>query len=304
MLERALKSVFSQTYKNWELIVVDDNDPDSIYRKRTELLIEKQPNDKKIKYLKNNRNRGSSFSRNKGIRKTKGEWIAFLDDDCEWMPHKLKKQLDLFQHSDIDKLGVIYCNMLYIDKMLRPFLKTDFTFRGNRLERFVIQQRGIGTSLLLVKSEIFERIKGFPKTWSEQDFILETNIISQGYGFDFCKDILAKSYIHEHSRISNSDKKIEGITQSYEESKKYFHLLNVFQKMSLCSEYQNKLSQAYARRKIKIPAIRAFTLSVFWNPIHFYKRKVLFRIFLGEKAADVLDKIIRKLKCIGPKYYS
>lgn len=93
LLERAIKSVLLQTYNNWEIIIVDDNSTDD-----TKLVVEKF-NDDKIRYITLIGKTGGAAARNVGINNANGEYVAFLDDDDEWLPEKLKKQFDLFSAS-------------------------------------------------------------------------------------------------------------------------------------------------------------------------------------------------------------
>ena len=83
-----IESVLVQTYKNWELIIVDDCSSDE-----TEEIVSHFLVDKRIRYLKNENNSGAAFSRNKALREANGKWIAFLDSDDIWMAEKLEKQL-------------------------------------------------------------------------------------------------------------------------------------------------------------------------------------------------------------------
>lgn len=85
-VERAVKSVLSQTFKDREIIVVDDGSKDSTVSVLNSF-------GEKIKVL-TTENRGVSAARNTGVRHSKGKYIAFLDSDDEWLPEKLKKQLD------------------------------------------------------------------------------------------------------------------------------------------------------------------------------------------------------------------
>ena len=83
----SIKSVLSQTYKNWELIIVDDCSTDNT----DEVVAGFQ--DVRINYLKNEKNSGAAISRNRALREANGRWIAFLDSDDIWHPKKLEKQL-------------------------------------------------------------------------------------------------------------------------------------------------------------------------------------------------------------------
>lgn len=92
-IEKTIQSVLDQTYPNWELIIVDDCSTDN-----TDEVLEKIK-DTRIHYLKNEKNSGAAVSRNKALRKAKGQWIAFLDSDDLWMPNKLEKQIRFMEEN-------------------------------------------------------------------------------------------------------------------------------------------------------------------------------------------------------------
>ena len=92
-IEETIQSVLNQTYPNWELIIVDDCSTDN-----TDEVLEKIK-DTRIHYLKNEKNSGAAVSRNKALRKAKGQWIAFLDSDDLWMPNKLEKQIRFMEEN-------------------------------------------------------------------------------------------------------------------------------------------------------------------------------------------------------------
>lgn len=91
----AIESVIDQTYKNWELLIVDDCSTDN-----TDGIVEHYLTDKRIKYMKNDVNSGAAYSRNYALRKAKGKWIAFLDSDDLWYPEKLEHQINYMTEKD------------------------------------------------------------------------------------------------------------------------------------------------------------------------------------------------------------
>ena len=82
----SIESVLVQTYSNWELIIVDDFSSDN-----TKESINIYLNDKRIKYIKLDENKGAALARNKAIEVANGDYIAFLDSDDIWNKNKLKK---------------------------------------------------------------------------------------------------------------------------------------------------------------------------------------------------------------------
>ncbi|TBN00175.1 glycosyltransferase family 2 protein [Hyunsoonleella flava] len=97
-IKATIQSVLSQTYTNWELLIIDDASTDGTL----EIIngfISKQKN---INVLQNQVNQGAAVSRNLGIKKASGDFIAFLDSDDLWKPSKLEKQVEFMIKHNID----------------------------------------------------------------------------------------------------------------------------------------------------------------------------------------------------------
>ncbi len=108
--EEAIESVFSQTYENWELLLVDDGSADGS-TEIAQYYAQKYP--EKVHFLQHegHQNRGMSATRNLGVRHAKGDYIAFLDSDDAWLPHKLEQQVKFMQ--SYPDAGMIYGKSLY-----------------------------------------------------------------------------------------------------------------------------------------------------------------------------------------------
>lgn len=111
-IRKTIKSVISQTYENWELIIVDDCSTDN-----TDEVVSPFLKDQRIRFLKNEKNSGAAISRNRALREAKGKWIAFLDSDDLWMPDKLKKQIRFMKTNDY---YFSYTNYIEIDEQSNP----------------------------------------------------------------------------------------------------------------------------------------------------------------------------------------
>ena len=96
-ISESIQSVLTQSYQNWELLVIDDASVDST----KEIIQQFAEKDTRIHFLENPSNKGTHHTRNKGIKAAQGDFIAFLDADDQWKPEKLKKQLDLLLHENI-----------------------------------------------------------------------------------------------------------------------------------------------------------------------------------------------------------
>ena len=87
-----LNSIIHQTYKNWRLVLIDDNSNDGTSELITD-FINNKINKKKIVFIKNNKNKGQAYSRNLALKYCNSEYVAFIDADDLWEKNKLKKQI-------------------------------------------------------------------------------------------------------------------------------------------------------------------------------------------------------------------
>jgi glycosyltransferase involved in cell wall biosynthesis len=153
-LSRAIQSVLSQTYSNWELLVVDDGSTDNT-RKVVNEYIKK---DNRIKYFYKE-NGGQGSARNLGIKHASGEYIAFLDSDDEWLPEKLELQIDLLEKNDDADFSFCDANFI-IDEFVRSVVslrpKTNDLFM-----EILTAQNGLLPSTLVVRRSVIESIGGF-----------------------------------------------------------------------------------------------------------------------------------------------
>lgn len=94
-ISQSIESVLKQTYKNWELLIVDDCSTDNTFQ-----VIRPFLHDSRIKIYKGNSNHGAAICRNKGLKEAKGRWIAFLDSDDLWTPDKLEKQIKFMKKNN------------------------------------------------------------------------------------------------------------------------------------------------------------------------------------------------------------
>lgn len=106
-ISQSIESVLSQSYTNWELIIVDDCSSDNTVE------IVSSFNDERIKFFKNEKNSGAAFSRNRALREASGKYVAFLDSDDLWSENKLEKQISFMELNDF---SFSYTNYERIDE--------------------------------------------------------------------------------------------------------------------------------------------------------------------------------------------
>lgn len=166
LLIRAIDSVLKQTFKDFELIVVDDHSSDNTGS------VVKTISDPRVKYTLNKRIKGACGARNVGIFSSKGKWVAFLDDDDEWLPDKLFSQYNLIQNSDT------LTGMICTDYALIKGTNHKPIIIKNRPEGWIHKKLLYGyqigcLSSVVVRSVILRNINGFDERFkSNQDWDL------------------------------------------------------------------------------------------------------------------------------------
>lgn len=164
ILSRAINSVLNQTYSNIEIIVVDDNDPNTDFRHNTELLMKRYENNHQVKYIKHDKNKNGSAARNTGIKWSNGVYIAFLDDDDEFLPDKIEKQVATLERLDAT-WGACYTSYYKMNK--HGYMQNGFEKRqGNLLVEALMRNLYIQAgSNLLVRKEVVNDINGFDESF-------------------------------------------------------------------------------------------------------------------------------------------
>ena len=199
-MKRAIQSVLEQTYYELECIVVDDASEE-----QTEEAISSFEDDR-LRYFRHEKNKGASAARNTGIRHSKGELIAFLDDDDEWMIDKLEKQVELLIKSK-QNIGLIYSWMSYMKGQKELYLYNP-KLKGHIFKDMLDKQAIGNSSTLLVRRQVIEKIGGFDESLprgNDGDFIRR---VCRKYEVDYVPEVLVKVYTeHGSERISDQRKK-------------------------------------------------------------------------------------------------
>lgn len=158
---RAINSVLNQTYKHFEIIVVDDNGEGSENQLMTESILKEYISNKKIKYLKHKKNINGSAARNTGFEYSIGEYINYFDDDDEMGVDKLEKQVD-FMKSHL-KVMACFCDTLSVYNEKKTFLKNPIIV-DNAVE-LLLNKVFFNTSTVLFRRSVIEKLKGFDETY-------------------------------------------------------------------------------------------------------------------------------------------
>jgi len=249
----AVYSVLKQTYKNLEVIVVDDNGLGSEQNLLTkEAMQELLINDQRVKYIELEKNSGGSIARNIGIEVSGGKYISFLDDDDEYYSTKLERQLEFYKTVFPKNDGFINCQMeVYSGNRLVRTVKTEVD--ESNLLFSAVSEKILGTpSLFLPRSLIFsvnlftDRIKG-------QEWDLIVKLVDKGYGFKHMAEKLVRINISENSITSEGkiDKKVKGIENIYLKQCSYFSAFSTKEIAKINHSHYLKLSDAYLTENFK-----------------------------------------------------
>lgn len=184
LLHRALDSVIAQTFKDIEILVIDDcshDDPNSVI---------KEYDDARIKYIRQNVNQGVAAARNRGLREAKGKFVAFLDDDDEWFPEKLSKQVEKFLQSS-PQVGLIYTGVETV--MDEGYTEIQIpTERGNVYRKLLYKNCIHGGSSTMIRRNIITNIGFFDESLlaiEDYDYWLR---ISRYYNFEYIEEPLVR----------------------------------------------------------------------------------------------------------------
>lgn len=248
-LANAVNSALNQTYKNIELVIVDDSPSD--YEKRAEVkaYAESIEHDKVI-YLQNEKNLGGSLTRNRGIDASTGDYIAFLDDDDEYTPDKIEKQLRFMLEND--------CDMTFSNTVMckngKPVEVRDFkdipAFDNESLLHYHLLYHLTGTSTYMFKAEKLREIGGFDNALCGQEFILMLKAIEGGLKIRYMdvNDVLHT--ISAEGSISFSRNKIQGEKNLYEIKKRFFTRLSKKEIKYINFRYHAIMAIAYKRNSM------------------------------------------------------
>ena len=228
-LDATIKSVINQTYKNWELFLINDGSSDNSLEIAVKYL-----NDKRFKLISYKKNRGPAYSRNLGIRRAQGEYICFLDSDDLWEKKKLKTQIIFMKKKNIDLSCTNYqpFSENKIFKEIKPR-------RNYNFEKF-IHDTSICTSTMMIRKRSLKNIK-FINGYKFDDYIFKCFLLKKNRFFTLNRN-LVKYRIRPKSVSSN---KVSNFFDVWKINNKIFKL-NFFKNLyCLISISYNSLKKYY-----------------------------------------------------------
>jgi teichuronic acid biosynthesis glycosyltransferase TuaG len=204
---RAIESVLSQTYKEWELIIVDDGSEDNSVESIENFIKNKE----QIYLIKLNKNIGAANARNEALKVAKGRYIAFLDSDDIWYPNKLELQIKFMR---LNNYPVSFTSYEIIDQHSQLMHKEVHCEKKVSLRSYV-KNTIIGFSSSMIDRKLVQHDFKFSNLKVAEDLLFWIEIFENGYkayGLDL---ILLKYRVHSKSLSANKYKSAKQILKIY-----------------------------------------------------------------------------------------
>lgn len=200
MLRRAVASVLAQSWRDLEVLVVDDGSAHDI------AAILSAFDDPRLKVIRHDTNRGASAARNTGIQAAAGEFVAFLDSDDEWLPNCVERRLASFDAAGPETV-VAYAGVRVVPPVKPP---RDQYLRGDLSQALVVRNVIGSTSCVMARRTALLAIGGFDETLpSCQDWDLYIRLARLG-PFEVVEELLVLYYVHDDSITASVKASITG----------------------------------------------------------------------------------------------
>lgn len=271
-LSAAVSSVINQSYTDWELLVIDDNKPESEARKATAEVIS-QYCDPRIHYIQNEKNIGGAAARNVGIFQAKGDFIAFLDDDDMYLPDRLEVQVNAMMKNgwDVSVMDGATYNYETGEKVAERHQRIRNGMTKNELIRAQLLYHISGTNTFMYKASFLKAIGGFEDVPSCQEYMLMQKTLDNNPKFGYIPEIHIKNFMHPGEQLSTGPKKLKGQQLLFESKKKHFDLLTASERRQVICRHHGVLFFVYfkmhKRGKAFVEAIECF----FSSPKHAFR---------------------------------
>lgn len=170
-LEKSVSSVLNQSFKELELIIVDDNNPDTDARRETKLLVNKfMQKDGRVKYLKHEKNKNGAVARNTGFAVAQGKYLSLLDSDDEYMVDRLQKCYDAMEAAS-DSVAGVYTGCEFRRSGNTYLTYTDVKDGNFLVETLACKFMFCTGSNIFVRKSVMEDLNGFDGTFlRHQDY--------------------------------------------------------------------------------------------------------------------------------------
>lgn len=229
-IESAIRSVMTQTFTDWELIVLDDGSNDGT-REIIECLAAE---DERIRFLPNEKNMGVARTRNRGFDNSRGRYVALLDSDDIWHSEKLELQIKKMQANNAD---ICYCSYAIINSE-GTTAKKDYTVPEFIDYKALLKENYIGCSTVVLSRSALEERRFIPDYYHE-DYVLWLELFRDGVKAVGCTETLAEWRLIRNSR-------------SFDKKRSAAHRWDIYRNhLKLSRAYSLWLLSAYAINGVK-----------------------------------------------------
>lgn len=271
-LSRAVESVMKQTYKNIEIIVIDDS-PDSYgERLRIKSYMSSIESDR-VHYYQNETNMGGSLARNRGISHAKGAFVSFLDDDDEYMETKIEKQVKFMLYGKFD---LSFSDMIMYNTSGKVVDYREYkdipAFDNETLLHYHLMKHMTGTPTFMFLTEKLREIGGFEDAKMGQEFYLMLKAIEKGLKIGYLPQCDVKVYKHADGGITQGKNKIDGENRLYEFKKQYFQRLTKKEIRFINFRHWAVMVIAYKRNRMYFQMLFAGLKAFFSSPLDFFEQ--------------------------------
>jgi len=195
--------VLKQTYQQFEIIVVDDASTDNTPEVMRSIA------DERVRYIRHERNKGVSAARNAAITASKGNLIAFLDADDDWLPDKLQNQVKRFTEAS-GNTGLVYGGCLIVDEATQRPIRLVIPKRRGFVAEHLLMRDFIMSPTPIVRRDCFDKVGLFSEDMhTSEDWDMWFRI-AQYYDLDYVKDLVARYFVTPDQATKDSTKVIDG----------------------------------------------------------------------------------------------
>lgn len=193
-LRETLQSIINQTYKNWELVIINDGSSDS-----TESIIHEYIKQEYPIIYHYQENKGLGYSRNEALKRSQGEFIAFIDHDDIWMLDKLEKQIPLFAKNY--RVGIVYSESIWFNESgkAKKSLRKKNLLKGQCFGKLLTNYRLTMSSVIIRKKVLDDLVEWFDLRFNVLEEADLFRRIAYSWELDYIDYPLAKWRVHSNS---------------------------------------------------------------------------------------------------------
>ncbi|MET0945567.1 MAG: glycosyltransferase family 2 protein [Flavobacterium sp.] len=284
-LIRAIQSVYDQDYKDFEVIVIDDNGVGKDFQKNNLELLKKFSGNSNFSYYAMPQNGGACKARNKGAELSSSTVLMFLDDDDYYLPNKISRQIEVLQDPAID---ACLCAMRRIDDNEHEIISKENFPRGKDLKSYILDGNCF-TTMIAIRKSVFDSLDGFSEISRFQDKYFMYKFYENNFKSFLLQEQLFVLSEHNDERVSlgSITKVTEAYYQLFDFEKKHFNLFDKNEIKAIHGNFYFNLAKIRTGGKRNQ---RFQGLKFLFKSRNIFKHKILLRLLLSDHLYQKLKK--------------